>query len=441
MSYYSYKKIINVAIPIIISGIAQNIVSVTDTIFLSRLNENILGAAGNAGIFYFFVIMIAQGWCIGAQILMAKSNGAKEWKKIGSYFDQTLIFLLPVALILLLIFKYVGPIIFSFLIKDTITSNYAIEFLSYRKWGVFFALLNFLFIAFYVSITNTKLISVVSIIMSIVNIILDYLLIFGKFGFPEMGIKGAAIASVIAEGLAVLIFILSINQSKINTYGIYKNLSLKINNIIDVIKMGTPVSLQFILSIGSWFSFFMFIEKLGTKELASAHIVRSIYMVLMIPLFGFSNTTNTLVGNLIGAGFISKIPQLIKRIILLCLGFTLISFIIINLFPESILSLYTSDNHLMEYAKSSLFVIGFTMFFFSVAFIFFNVILGAGKTKLALLIESITIIIYLSVVYLLTIVYPQKIAVVWTSEFVYFGVLGCLSYFGMKRYIFKKEKI
>jgi len=162
--------------------------------------------------------------------------------------------------------------------------------------------------------------------------------------------------------------------------------------------------------------------------LASAHIIRSIYMVLMIPLFGFSNTTNTLVSNMLGAKDVSHISVLLKRVILLCLSVTMILFILINVFPKQIIFLFTDVNELISLSVQSLSVIGYTMFIFSVAFILFNAVLGAGMTKYALAIEASTITIYLSVVYLITVKFPQPLHIVWMSEFVYMGLLALFSY-------------
>ncbi|HCQ29891.1 MAG TPA: hypothetical protein DIU39_06370 [Flavobacteriales bacterium] len=426
---YSYRNIVRVAVPIIIGGIAQNVVSVTDTIFLGNLSESALGAAGNAGIFYFFTIMLALGLVTGAQILMGNKNGAKDFSGVGQIFTHTFLMLIPLSVLLFILLHFFGTSIFKLFISDAEIKTQAVTFINYRSWGVFFALFNFLIIAFYTAITQTKIISWVTVIMSVVNIILDYAMIFGHFGFEAMGVKGAALASVYSEVVASVLFVTFIVlQNRVKVYQLFRFMEIKPAYFIAVIKLGFPVMLQFLLSIGSWFTFFMLIEKLGKPQLASAHIIRSIYMVLMIPLFGFSNTTNTLVSNMLGAKDVSHISVLLKRVILLCLSVTMILFILINVFPKQIIFLFTDVNELISLSVQSLSVIGYTMFIFSVAFILFNAVLGAGMTKYALAIEASTITIYLSVVYLITVKFPQPLHIVWMSEFVYMGLLALFSY-------------
>ncbi len=434
--YYSYRKIIRVAVPVIVGGIAQNIVSVTDTVFLGRLNETALGAAGNGGIFYFFIVMLGLGLVTGAQILMGNHHGARRLIETGRVFTHTAIMLLPLSILLYGILRFAGVQIFEWFLANPSVRQQAVLFVEQRSAGVFFAMFNFLIIAFYTAITETKVISWVTIIMSAANVFLDYAMIFGHFGFQPQGVKGAALASVYSEGIASGLFLgVLVWQGKIRRYGLFGLKTLKIRYFIQIVRIGFPVMMQYIISIGSWFTFFMLIEKLGKTALASAHIVRSIYMVLMIPLFGFSNTTNTLVSNMTGAGDKEHLPVLIRRILLLCLSVTLALFVVVSVFPEEILRVFTRIPELQILSLQSLSVIGYTMFFFSVAFILFNVVLGAGYTLWALLIELATIVIYLWVVYIITVAYPQPLHIVWMSEFVYFTLLGIFSWWVIKKKI------
>jgi len=438
----SYKNIIHIAFPIIISGIAQNVVNVTDTMFLGRLSNIALGAGGNAGIFYFVLVITGMGFTTGAQIIIGRRNGEKNYSQIGKVLDHCLYFIIPLSVLLFVFIKYWSPYLLEIITLSPNILSASIEYLNYRAFGIFFAFINFSFIAFYVGTTKTSVLIYATVIMMLINVFLDYSLIFGNFGFPEMGIKGAAIASVISEIAALLFFIVyTYKKVDVKKYNLFSFSHFDRDIFKRILNVGSPVMFQNFLSLSSWFIFFMIIEKLGEKELAISHIIRSIYMVLMIPLFGFSSATSTLVSNLIGQGNSEKVLPLIKKVCLLSLLSTS-TVLLFNLFlPEEMIGFYTQDMELIKETIPTLNVISFTMFIFAIAFILFNGVSGTGNTRTSLLIEIITISIYLVATYYMAIVLKLSLPLVWCSELIYFGLLGAMSFAYLKWGNWKKVTI
>ena len=172
------------------------------------VGEAELGASALAGIFYLMIFMLGFGFSIGAQILIARRNGAKEYSQIGPLFMQSTAFLLLMALVLFILSKVFAARIMGALIEAPDVREAAVRYLDYRVYGFFFAYVGSMFRAFYVGTTRTRILTINSIVMVLTNVVLNYLLIFGKFGFPEMGIAGAAIASSISEGVSALFYIL-----------------------------------------------------------------------------------------------------------------------------------------------------------------------------------------------------------------------------------------
>ncbi|MGL4781468.1 MAG: MATE family efflux transporter, partial [Bacteroidales bacterium] len=189
---YSNKEIFRISYPIFLGLIAQNIVNVTDTAFLGRVGEVELGASALAGVCYIALFMIAFGFSQGSQILIGRRNGEKKYDAIGEIFFHGVIFLMLMGVLVFAgVQAFAGDTLRSFLSSPEI-SDAAIRFLDVRIWGVFFVFPNVMFRAFFVGITRTKVLTANAIVMAVINIILDYALIFGNWGFPEMGIEGAA---------------------------------------------------------------------------------------------------------------------------------------------------------------------------------------------------------------------------------------------------------
>lgn len=429
----SYHRIWKVSLPIIFSGIAQNIVNVTDTAFLGRVGLVELGAAGNAGIFYFVLVMIGMGFTIGCQIIIGRRNGEQNFHQIGHLFNTALYFLIPLSVLVFLFIQYIAPALMTFFTSSDAVLQASNTFLKVRGFGIFFAYLNFLFIAFYTGITKTRVLTYATFIQAGINVVLDYLLIFGHGGFPQMGIEGAALASVISEIVAMIYFVLytriKIERSK---YGLELQFVFSGTKLIKILKIGFPIMIQNFMALSSWLAFFLIIEKIGEKELAASHIIRSIYMVLMIPLFGFSNATSTLVSNVIGEGKPSEVLQLVIRVVKLSLLSTGLFLPLLLFFPQEIIGVYTNNPVLIATSLPLLYVIGGSMLFFSMAFIFFASVTGTGKTQVSLAIETSSIVIYLLMAYYIGVHLQKSLTWVWCTEFIYFTIMGLLSFLYLK---------
>lgn len=429
----SYKSIWKISFPIILSGVAQNIVNVTDTAFLGRLGIVELGAAGNAGIFYYVLMVFGMGFTIGTQIIIGRRNGEGNLNAIGGLFNNGLFFLLPLALLLFLFIQTLAPYILGQLTNSADILAASLDFLKVRSFGLGFAFLNFLFIAFYTGITQTKVLTYSTFIQAMVNVVFDYALIFGHFGLPEMGVKGAALASVISE-LAALIYFFSYSKKRLyfKKYLLFHQLKFEGKKLYKMLKVAFPVMLQNFMALTSWLAFFMIIEQIGEEELAVSHIVRSIYMVLMIPLFGFSSATSTLVSNIIGRGQKEQVLSLVKKVVLLSLACTALFLPLTLFFPKEVTLIYTNNTDLLAASQSVLYVVSGSMLFFSIAYITFSAVTGTGKTLYTLGIEFISIFIYLIGTYLLGVHYNLDLWIVWCSEFIYFTVMGSLAVLYLK---------
>ena len=205
---YTNKQIWSVSYPILLSLLAQNVINVTDTAFLGHVSEVALGASAMGGLFYICVFTIAFGFSTGSQIVIARRNGEGRYSDVGPVMIQGVMFLFVMALLLFGFTKAFGGNIMRLLVSSESIYEGTMEFLDWRIYGFFFSFINVMFRALYIGITRTKVLTINAIVMALTNVVLDYALIFGKFGLPEMGIKGAAIASVLAEASSILFFVI-----------------------------------------------------------------------------------------------------------------------------------------------------------------------------------------------------------------------------------------
>jgi Na+-driven multidrug efflux pump len=262
-----------------------------------------------------------------------------------------------------------------------------------------------------------------------VNVFLDYALIFGNFGFPEMGVSGAALASVIAEITCSFAFVaytaLRVPRKKYRLFS-FSVFSPKL--LSRLVRVSAPMMLQNFFSFSVWFVFFLIIEKMGESELAVSNIIRSIYVILMIPIMGFASATNTLVSYVIGRGEVDEVLKTIRKILLMSTSGILLIVSVISLIPERLISIYTTNQHLIEMGVPIIYIISFASVMLGIGNILFSGVSGTGKTNVSLFIEITVLFVYLIITAILVKVFQVPVELVWGVEVVYGLLLIILSY-------------
>jgi len=438
----SNKNILKVTYPIFLTLLAQNIINVTNTAFLGRVGEVELGASAIGGVFYFAIYMIGFGFSQGAQILIGRRNGEKNYKKIGPIFNNSLIFNFLIGVVIFGLSIKGVPYIMKLLVSSEHVYKASIEYMDWRIYGFLFSFVSVIFRGLYVGITQTRILTTSAILMAITNIIFDYTLIFGHFGFPAMGIAGAGISSVIAE-VVTLIYLIwhTFYRTDRKKYGLFEFNKIEMKILLNILNLSIFIMFQYFISISTWFMFFIFIERMGEEPLAVSNIGRSTYILLMIPGSALSTTVNTLVSNIIGAGRKEEVLPFIKRIIIIALVIVVPMILFTLALPELIARIYTDDAKLIAACIPVLRVISVAIIFCAVGNIIFNGVSGTGNTRTAFFIEFLTLFFYLSYVYFTSVIHPSATYIVWMSEFVYWILIGALGYLYLLKGNWRKREI
>ncbi|MEI7525586.1 MAG: MATE family efflux transporter [Mariniphaga sp.] len=433
MSIPTSRVIWDIAWPIMLSLAAQSVVNITDTAFLGRVGEVELGASAIGGLLYTTFYMVGFGFSTGVQILISRRNGEKNYLGIGRIVDNSFYFLGITSLVITSIVFFYGPnMLHPFMASEAVFTA-STKFLTYRILGLIFASAGLIFRSFYTGIAFTRYLSISSAIMAGINVVLAYLLIFGHWGLPQLGIQGAAIASVIAE-LCALLFLIFVTRtnSKFKQYALLKWVKPDFGIIKSTLGISGFVMLQYVLSLGSWFLFFMFIEKMGERSLAVSNIIRSIYLLLMIPGWALCSVVSTLVSKALGEGKPQLVIPIIKKVVrfsMFAMTFT-VGLAVIS--PRVVISLFTNNQALAEASVASYYIILAALFILGIMSILFNGVLGTANTKYALVIEMVTISVYLLFAWVIAVKLHMKIEYVWTCEFIYSILTGLLSYWYLK---------
>ena len=438
---YSNRQIWLIAYPILISLLMEQMIGMTDTAFLGRVGEVELGASAIAGVFYMVIFMVAFGFSIGAQILMARRNGEQAYCEIGRLFYHGIYFQVALAAVMFLLSYFLSPLILERIISSPQVCRAAEDYLHWRVFGAFFSFSAVIFRAFFLATTQTRTLTLNSIVMVLSNVVFNYLLIFGNFGFPALGIAGAAIGSSLAEGVSLLFFIIY-TRRRIDCpkYGLDKAARFCMGTLKRMLDVSFWTMVQNFFSLSTWFLFFLYIEHLGERALAVTNIVRSVSGILFMVMMAFASTCGSLVSNTIGGGHAHEVPGLIRQHIRLAYLFVLPLALLFALFPDLVLSIYTDIPDLRQASVHSLWVMCAAYLVLVPANVYFQAVSGTGNTRTALLLEMLTLVIYTTYITYIILYLKLDVALCWTAEAVYavFILLFCMYYIRHGKWMLKQ---
>jgi putative MATE family efflux protein len=429
----SSRQILAISLPIALAIMVPQVNFVINNIFLGALSSQALAIAGITGVYYLIFGVMGQGLNNGLQALISRRAGENRVDEIGLLFSQGVIISIFLSVVGIAFTFLIAPLIFNSLLHDIAIKNAVIDFLKIRIWGLPFLFIYQMRNALLVGTNQSKYLIIGTATEAIVNIFLDYSLIFGHFGFIAMGLNGAAYASIIAEVLGLLVIYLVIHYQKIGArFELFKNFSIQWDYIKLILVQSAPIMAQYMISIISWEFFYILIEHRGEQSLAVSNAMRNIFGFFGSFTWAFAATSNTMVSNIIGQNLIDKVIPLINKIVKWSLGFAFIVFILLNLFAKEFLSIYGQGEGFMLEGIPVLRVVSVALLLMSIATVWLNAVTGTGQSKINLWIEFFAIIVYIAYCYI-TIEYLQlPITIGWACELLYWICLLIPSYLYIK---------
>ena len=441
-STYSYKHIWKVAYPILISLLMEQLIGMTDTAFLGRVGEVELGASAIAIVYYSILFMLGLGFSVGAQIIIGRRNGEGRFDETGKVFWNGLYFLLGLAFMLILASEAFSPWAMKLLVSSNDIYEAALSYVRWRLPGMVFAFITSIFRAFYIGTTQTRTLTLNSIVMVISNVFFNWVLIFGHFGLPAMGITGAAIGSSLAELVSLIFFIIYTRVSCDRVkYGLDKPARFSLSELKNMMPVCTWSMVQHTISVSTWFVFFLYIEHLGERALAISNITRGASGLIWVVLMAFSSTCSTLVSNIIGEGHQDKVMSLVRRILKLSYGIVGSIILIYCLFPEAIARIYTDMPDIVQASAPALIVMACSYLFHVGGQVLFLAVSGTGNTQTAFKLEIIALAVYMAYCTIVISWMKVDVAICWTAEFVYGGMLMLCSWIYMRSGRWKNRSI
>ncbi len=435
----TYEQILSIALPITLALLIPQINMLTNSIFLGNLSTESLGNAGITGVYYLIFAVAGHGLNNAMQTVFSRYAGSGDTGSFKIILAQGIRISLQFAGMGIVVTWFIAPYILQQVASPT-SFPQEMSFLKIRILGLPFLYLFQMGNAFLVSSLNSRYLIIGFIAEALLNILLDYLLIFGHLGFPKMGFNGAAIASIISEATGCIVLLLVLFRSGLKQqYSLFKKYSYDKIKSKEILRVAAPLTLQFVISVSTWLVFFILIEERGIEAKAISNTMRNVFGLVGVFVWAFAATCNTMVSNLMGQQRKDLVLPVINRIMLLSLGCCSAMCLLINLFPEQFFGLFDQGSIFIANGIPVLRIVSIGLMVMSIANIWLNGVTGTGKTTMNLAIEIIAISIYLCYTWLFMKVHYISLELAWSNELIYWTTILLVSYIYLKKGKWKNE--
>lgn len=427
------KQILSIALPITLAILIPQLNLLINSIFLGKMGGDALGNAGITGVFYLIFAVAGHGLNNAMQSVFSNNAGSGDHDKFKTILTQGIRISLIFAFIGILFTWTIAPIIMKSVAKASAYPQ-EMSFLKIRILGLPFLFLFQMGNAFLVATLNSRFLMIAFIAEAAVNILFDYLLIFGHGGFTALGFNGAAVASLLAEctGMIIVFIVIVITGLK-KKYQLFN--SFQFNKIISnqIFKVSLPLVSQYVISVTTWLVFFLLIENRGeTNAKAISNVMRNVFGIAGVFVWAFAGTTNTMISNLMGQKREADVIPAVTKIMYWSVGFCCVPVLLLNIFPEMFFSVFSQNTSFVREGIPVIRVVSLGMIFMSIANIWLNAVTGTGKTKANLMIEIVAISLYLMYTFYFMKVHYISLAVAWSNEFVYWSSIFICSFIFLK---------
>jgi len=379
----STKKVIfNLAWPVIAEQSLATVTHIVDMMMVGRLGAAAVTAIGLTMQPVFFTMAFASALSVGTTALVSRFIGSEENEKASLVLQQSVIISVVFSSVLALIFYFFIPDILNIMGAKNEVIRLGSGYLRVMTPGFVFMIMAFIVTAALRGAGETRIPMQVNIVINILNVILNYLLIFGKYGFPELGVNGAALATTISRsfGGLVLLWITfsSYTVIKMKTKNFF---SLNIDLLKRILRVGIPTAMEESVRRLAQLLFVRIIASLGTTAFAAHQIAINAESISYMPGFGIAVAATTIVGQNLGADNADGAEKgsfEAWKIGSMMMGFMALIFFI---FPEQLISLYTDNPEIISRGAVNLRIIAFSQIPMGTHFIFAGSLRGAGDTK------------------------------------------------------------
>ncbi len=357
MKKHNFREVIKLGSPLLAGMFAEYIMMISDTIMVGRLGTDYLAAVAIGGLMAEILWVFAWTMAPAVQALVSRRYGARNDFPMlftGQVFNAGLLFSMAAGIVTFAV-SYISNPVLNGLIRDKMTLDFALEYIRIIRWSIPISGLYYAIYGFLAGTKHTNQVMFATVGMNALNVVLNYIFIFGKLGFPAMGISGAAWGTLIACTAGLIYFIMLTALSPI--FKDYKLFSFRqIPRILyfDIGKTWFPLCIQHIFAHAIFLVYEGIISRFGAVHLAVIHIVLSIYWFGKTIVGGFAEGAAILVGHALGEGNKKEAVRFAYTGIILGLGIGIAVYLLSMFQPALLVGVFNSEPETIEAGSRAL---------------------------------------------------------------------------------------
>lgn len=435
------KNVTHLAWPAVITMLLQMVVGIADIAMVGRLGADELAAVGLGRQIVFLFQGLISGVGIGTTALVARYVGARDKEKATLVSEQSIIFGIILSLLIGIPGFFYGDLFIKVLGAEDLVVSIGYDYLQIMFLGIFTVFITFIINAIFRGAGDTKTPMYLMTFINILNIVMNYFLIFGIWRFPFLGVRGAAIATVVSRGIGISIgFYLLLSGKRGIKLRFYYKLDFSI--IKKIIRIGFPASGENLINSSAGIVYTMIVVSFGTYAIAAHQVALRSESFSFMPGFGFAIAATTLVGQNLGAlkpDRAEKSAYESLKMALLVMGFMGVMFLI---FPEYFVRLFTGDPNVIKLAVPCLMIIAVSEPLLAITFVLSGALKGAGDTVFPMIITGISEwSVRIPMAYIFGVVMGYGLIGAWIAMSVETVVRGLLFYIRFRRGRWKSIKV
>jgi len=378
----SKKVILKLAWPVIVEQALNTLTQVVDMMMVGRLGAAAVTAVGLSIQPLFFALAIGISISVGTTALVARFIGAGDEEEAGRTLQQSLLSVGVLTIIISIIFFQLAEQVVRFMGAEAEVVPLGTTYIRILVPGLMFMFIGFVLTSALRGAGDTKTPMKVNLVLNIINVFGNYVLIFGRLGFPEMGLNGAALATTFARSLTGVVLFIYVFKPNAAVTVLKENFFIPdLQRIKRILNIGYPAALEQLVMRTAQILFVRVVAGLGTVAFAAHQIAINVESISYMPGIGIATAATTLVGQNLGAerpGQAERSGHQAWQLGALIMGGMALLFFFI---PDLLMRLYTDDPAIISQGALALRIVAFAQIPMGTQFIYAGGLRGAGETR------------------------------------------------------------